>query len=143
MTEPNDPSHPEPDWHDERPLRGNRPPVGALILLGLAALFVLHQFGFAFTDRWWTAFVLIPAGGALVAATRFFRAAGGWTPPAVGATVFGVLLMGLWAKLFFGFGAAWHFAGVHAVGWHGHFLFPLILLAVAIAVFMRRSRWQR
>lgn len=126
-------------------------PVLAAVLIGLGALFLLRNAGLGLTDRWWTVFVLIPAGALLVGSTRFYRAAGGWTGAAVGTLIGGLLTLALWARLFFA--PAWHFAGWHHAGWHGFgwhaapfhgpFLFPLILLAVGLALVLRRSRWER
>lgn len=120
-------------------------PVLALVIIGLAAVFVAQKLGFGTTDRWWTVFVLVPAAWALVAAARFYRVAERWTPPAIGSLIGGILLMGLWAKLFFGglwHGAAMHAAAWHGHGFHGHFLLP-ILLIVGIVFLVRRNRWRR
>lgn len=134
---------------------GGRPSgrvVFGLAVLGLGVVFLLHQFGVATTDRWWTVIFLVLAGGALVAAARFYRAAAGWTAPAVGALTGGLLLLGIWAKLFFG--GVWHgpvgshAVATHAAMWHhgpfagGHILLPIIVIAVVFAVLARR-RWQR
>jgi hypothetical protein len=151
MSDPNPatPENPTPP-EAEAPRPSGRPVLG-LILLGLGALFVLHHFGLATTDRWWTAFILVLAGGALVGAIRFYRAAAGWTPPAVGSLIGGLLLLGLWAKLFFA--GSWHVgpgvpAALHSAAWHGahtghFFVLPVILVVVLVAVLMRRGHWQR
>jgi hypothetical protein len=151
MSDPN-PATPDtptpPEAADGRP--GGRPVLGA-ILLGLGALFAMHKLGLATTDRWWTVLLLVLAGWALVSAVRVYRAAGGWTPPAFGALVGGVLLMALWAKLFFGGiwhgNPGWQAAAWHDAAWHGahagHIFFPVILVVVLVAILMRRARWQR
>lgn len=129
-----------------------RPVLGA-ILLGVGALFAMNQLGLAVTDRWWTVFILVPAAAALVWSIRFYRAAGGWTPPVVGALVGGGLLSLLWAKLFFGGmwhagaaavpGAAWHGMAWHGAFFGGHVFLPVILLTVLVVFLLRRRNWQR
>lgn len=48
-----------------------------LVLIAVGVVFFLTEnFDIELPRRWWAAFILIPAGGSLVAATRFYRADG-------------------------------------------------------------------
>jgi hypothetical protein len=98
-------------------------PVGALIVLGLGVVLLLQNFGYELPENWWSLFLLIPAGGALVTAARIYRAEGGVTPPVIGSLVAGAVLLLLWAAFWFNFG--W------GIFW------PVILILVGVAMLGR------
>ncbi len=99
---------------------------GVLIIIGVFLL--LGNVTGLRTGNWWALFILIPALASLANAWRLYQAEGRLTQAAVGPLIGGVILLFVFAMLFFGF------------NW-GLFWPVLLILAgvgALIGVFMRR-----
>jgi hypothetical protein len=55
------------------------------------------------TGNWWALFILIPAIGSLASAWRLYQASGQLNEGVIGAVVGGMMLLFVFAMLFFGF----------------------------------------
>lgn len=74
---------------------------GVLIAIGVYLL-LSNITGWG-TGNWWALFILIPAIGSLANAWRLYEASGRVTEAVIGATIGGVVLLFVFAMLFFGF----------------------------------------
>jgi hypothetical protein len=91
---------PEPRRHH----RNDAPPWvlgGVLIVIGVYML--LRNVTGLGTGNWWALFILIPAIGSLAQAWRLYQASGQVTEGVIGPLVGGVILLFVFAMLFFGF----------------------------------------
>jgi hypothetical protein len=132
---------PREDWRDmrreerdaRRAMRGHGPGfggpvVGGVILIVIGAVLLAQNMGLHLPDNWWAAFLLIPAGGSLVAATRAYREDGGMSRRASGALVAGLIFLALTIALYVG------------VNWG--LLWPVILLVIGVGL-VARGAWRR
>jgi hypothetical protein len=87
----NEPASPEHRRGDAWPVV----PLAGVAVVAVGVIFLARNFGlyFPLPDRWWAIFILLPAGGALVSAARFFRVDGGISNRVIGATTVGVLML--------------------------------------------------
>jgi uncharacterized membrane protein len=99
------------------------PAVGGVILIVIALVLLAQNLGFHLPDNWWAAFLLIPAGGSLVAAVRAYREDGSFSRRASGGLIAGLIFLGLAIALYLG------------VNWG--LLWPVILLVIGIALVAR------
>jgi phosphatidylserine synthase len=138
MTDPNT-TNSSPDWREQR--RAERAqrravrrglwggaPIGGLILLVVGAVLFADNFGYHLPERWWAALLLIPAGGALVSAIRFWQIDTRMSARVTGSLAGGVIFLILACAFFFG------------VNWS--FFWPAILMLVGAAL-MARSYWPK
>lgn len=137
--DPTSSANPSPGWRDQR--RAERAarhagrheiwggaPVGGLILLVIGGVLLANQMGYNVPDRWWAALLLIPAGGALVSAVRFWREDSRMSARVVGSLAGGVIFLILACAFFFG------------INWS--IFWPLLLMLVGAGL-MARSYWPR
>jgi phosphatidylserine synthase len=138
MSDPNL-TQPSPDWREQR--RAERharrdarrgswggAPIGGLILLVVGAVLLADNFGYHLPERWWAALLLIPAGGALVSAARFWRIDGRLSSRVIAALTGGVVFLLVACSIFFG------------MNWS--FLWPVLLILIGAGL-MARSYWPR
>jgi hypothetical protein len=104
------------------------PAVGGLVLLAIGLVLLAGNFGLNLPDHWWAAFLLIPAGAALVNAIRLYNVNGQISGPVIGSLLGGLFFLALAAALFFDFDWKW-FA-------------PIILILIGIAL-IGRNYWPR
>jgi hypothetical protein len=99
------------------------PGIGGFILILLGIVFLAQNFGYPVPEKWWTIFLLIPAGGALYAAWRAYQHDGRLSGEAIAPAIGGAALVLLSLALIFDF--AWGS------------LWPLLLIAVGLGVLLR------
>jgi phosphatidylserine synthase len=141
MNDPNttNSTTPSPDWREQRRAEraarhaGRREmwggaPIGGLVLLVIGAVLLANQFGYHLPENWWAALLLVPAGGALVSAVRFWREDNRVSARVTGSLAGGAIFLILACAFFFG------------VNWS--FFWPAILMLVGAAL-MARSYWPK
>ena len=138
MNDPNT-TQPSPDWRDQRRAerqarrdsrRGMRggAPIGGLIILVIGAVLLAQNMGYHLPQHWWAALLLIPAGGALVSAARFWRVDNRFSSRVIAALTGGIVFLFVACSIFFG------------MNWS--FLWPVLLILVGAGL-MARSYWPR
>ncbi len=98
-------------------------PLGGLILLVIGGVLLARNLGMQLPENWWAAFLLIPAGGALVAAIRAYRVDERFSNRVVGSLAGGLIFLVLACSLYFG--VAW------GIFW------PLILMLIGAGLMAR------
>ena len=108
---------------------GNGPGIwiSGAVLLAVGVLFLLQNLGVAIPTNWWALALLVPAGFAFVSARRLKAAKEGIY---FGSAVTCGVLVALTLLFLFDLDAAW------VVVW------PLILIAVAIIIFVQAVRYR-
>jgi hypothetical protein len=84
--------------------RSDAPPwiVGGILIVIGVYLLLQNVTGLG-TGNWWALFILIPAIGSLAQAWRLYQVSGQLTEAVIGPAVGGVILLFVFAMLFFGF----------------------------------------
>ena len=121
------------DWKRERRASGRHgwrgPGLGGAVLLIIGVLLLMQNFGYHLPDRWWAAFLLIPAVGAFVGASRIYRAEGRLGREGTAAMVAGFVFTAAATAIYSG------------IGW-GIF-WPAILIVIGAGILLRSYAWRR
>ena len=137
MSDPNIPD-PSSDWRDQRRAdraqrhgmrrMGGGAPIAGLVILVIGAALLADNMGYHLPEHWWAALLLIPAGGSLVSAARFWRVDNRLSSRVIASLAGGVAFLLVACSIFFG------------MNWS--FLWPALLIMVGAGL-MARSYWPR
>jgi hypothetical protein len=99
------------------------PGIGGFVLILMGLIFLAQNFGYPVPDKWWTMFLLIPAGGAFYAAWNAYQ-----TENRMGGEVVAALVGGITLTLL-------SFAFIFDFDWGT--LWPIVLIVIGGGILLR------